>query len=87
MSRVIGLALILVLGGASCGAPAPTGAPCSGGDDCKSGHCISDGNGNNRRCTGPCNTNADCPAGAPYCESLGFDWSAGQLWCVLEPPP
>jgi hypothetical protein len=92
MARTIGLVLALIIGasGASCGDPAPTGASCVSGGDCKSGHCLSDGNGMNRRCTGRCMTNADCPAGVPLCENLGpappFEWAAGQLWCVLPLP-
>ena len=92
MARTFGLVLVLLIGvaSASCGDPAPTGASCVSGDDCKSGHCISDGNGQNRRCTGPCTTNADCPPGAPSCETLPsgypFEWAEGQMWC-LPPEP
>jgi hypothetical protein len=92
--RIVGVALGLVLAvvGSSCGggAPSPVGAACVSGENCQSGHCLSDANGNNRRCTGPCTTSADCPAGAPSCESLGsappFEWAAGQMWCVLPQP-
>ena len=86
--RTLTLALALTLGIAagSCGGDgsADTGASCIGGSDCKSGHCLEDPASGVRRCTGKCQTNSDCPPGAPSCANLGssFPWTAGSLWCV-----
>jgi hypothetical protein len=92
MARTFGLVLVLLIGvgGASCGdsGPLPTGAPCGVGSHCKSGHCIS--TGTKAACTGPCTTNADCPPGAPSCETLPagdpFVWAEGQMWCIIPEP-
>jgi hypothetical protein len=84
MVRMIGLALtLLVLAASSCGGgDAAVGDSCTSGDDCKSGHCIEDAQKRVRRCTGPCTSSADCPAGAPTCDALPFSWAGSSMWCV-----